>query len=193
MNRQVLMAGRRLRRAAGSVRAIPLAQLGLRGALAVSGGLALLVAPAGQLVGAGLVALVAVPPLLSAVRRPDGAGPALVMAGAGAAWALRYSTGSAPLATALVLAALLYLHHTTAALCAAMPATAAVDPTVLLRWATQAVVVLAVTAAAASLLAALGHPPASATLEVAGLVAVIALAGALVALARAAADSGPAE
>jgi len=191
VKRRWVLAGRRLRRTARSVAAMPPAQLGLRATLAAAGGLALLIAPAGQLLGAGLVALIALPALVAAVLRPDGGGPAVVMAAAAGAWAMRYGTASAPLDTALALAALLYLHHTTAALCAAMPPAAAVAPAVLLRWATQVAVVFALTAAAAAALRAVGHAPAAPALEVAGLAAAVGLAGLLVALARAAARRRP--
>ncbi|MEN3361302.1 MAG: hypothetical protein V7637_5284 [Mycobacteriales bacterium] len=188
--RRIVLAGRAVRGSVRSAAGLPPAQLALRSALAGTGGLALLVAPAGQLVGAGLVALLGVPALLAAVLRPDGAGPAVVLGAAAAAWAMRYGVAAAPLAGALALAALLYLHHLTAALCAVMPVTASVEPELLLRWGAQAAGVLALAGAATAVVGLVGRPAASPVLEVAGLVAAVALAGLLVALARTGHRSG---
>lgn len=167
------------------VAALPAEQLALRGVLLAAGGLALLVAPAGRLAGAGLVALVGVPAVLTAAVRPDGSAPTAVLGAAAGAWALRYGVHAAPLGPALALAALLYLHHTTAALCAAVPPAAAIDRGVLLRWAGQVAAVLGLTAAAAGGLRLIGARAASPALELAGLVAAVGVAGLLVLLARA--------
>jgi hypothetical protein len=184
MRRRAVLAGRRVARSARAVAALPAEQLVLRAVIGVAGGLALLIAPAGQLVGAGLIALLAVPALAAAVLRPDGAGPAGVLGAAIGAWAVRYGVTAAPLATAFVLSALLYVHHLTAALCAAVPPAAAIDREVLLRWAVHAAGVLALTGAAAGGLGLLGRPAPSAPLELLGIGAAVALAALLVLLAR---------
>lgn len=174
----------RWRRSVAAARAVRPAQLGLRCLVGGTGGAALLLVPAGQLVGAGLLALLAVPALLAAVVRPDGGGPAVVLGLAVAAWMLRYGVAAAPLGPAAVLAGLLYLHHLTAALCAALPPAAALDRTVLARWGAHAALVLALTGAVAAGVGLLGRPGASAPLELLGIVAAVGLAGIPVLLAH---------
>jgi hypothetical protein len=174
----------RWRRWTAAVRAVPPVQLGLRAVLAGTGGAALLLAPAGQLVAAGLLALTAVPALLAAVVRPDGGGPAAVLGLAVAAWALRYGVAAAPLGSAAVLAGLLYLHHLTAALCAALPPTAVPHRTVLARWGAHAALVLVLTGGLAAGLGLLGRPGASAPLELLGIAAAVGLAAVPVLLAH---------
>jgi hypothetical protein len=164
---------------------MPAEQLALRGVVAAAGLLALLIASGSQLVAAGLVALVGVPAALTAAVRPDGSGPTGVLAAAAGAWALRYGVAAAPLRPALALAVLLYLHHVTAALCAAVPPAAAIDRAVLLRWGAHVAGVLGCTVAAAGGLRLLGRPAASSPLELVGIAAAVALAGLLVLLARA--------
>ncbi|HVQ91454.1 MAG TPA: hypothetical protein VMU51_10505 [Mycobacteriales bacterium] len=182
---------RRVRRSVDGLAGLPAGQVALRGAVAGTGGLALLLAAAGQLLGAGLVALLGLPALLSAVLRPDGGGPAVVLGAAATAWAMRYGVAAPPLGATLALAALLYLHHLTAALGAAMPVDASIDPQLLLRWGAHAAGVLALTGLAATGLRLGGEPAASPVLEVAGLVGAVALAGLLVTLARTPRRPGP--
>ena len=169
---------------AGAVRAMPPAQRALRGVLAGTGGAALLIAPGGRLVIPGLLALLAAPAVVAAALRPDGGGPGVVLGGAVAAWTFRYGLTAAPLGTALALAVLLYLHHLTAALCAALPASAAVDRAVWLRWGAHAAVVLGLTGALAGGFRLLSEPAASGPLELLGIAAAVALAGIPVLLAR---------
>jgi hypothetical protein len=175
-------AVRRARGRAGRLLRMPPAQLAFRGLLLLTGATALLVAPGGRLIVPGLLALVGVPALLSAVVNPDGAGPAVVLGAAGAAWALRYGVSTPPLDATLALAGALAVHHSTAALCAAMPRTSRIDPAVVLRWAGQVAVVLAVAAAVAAAARLLGRPAASVPLEIAGVAAVVALAAVAVLL-----------
>jgi hypothetical protein len=184
MRRRVVLVGRTVLRLARQLVGVPPPQLALRGVIGATGGLALRIAPAGQLVVAGLVALLGVPALLAAVIRPDGSGAAVVLGAAIGAWAARYGVSAAPLGSAFALAALLYLHHVTAALCAAMPATAAVDGAVLFHWGAYAAAVLGLTGVAAGALRLLGRPAPSPVLELVGIGAAVALAGLLVALAR---------
>jgi hypothetical protein len=184
MKRRGVVARRAARRVARQVAAVPPRQLALRGVVGGAGAIALLIAPGGQLVGAGLVALLGVPALLAAVVRPGGAGPAVVLGAAAGAWAMRYGVSSAPLGPAFGLAAVLYLHHAAAALGAAMPATATVDGEILLRWGAQAAAVLGLTGVAAGGLRVLGRPAASPVLELVGIAAAVGLAALLVALAR---------
>jgi hypothetical protein len=172
------------RRAVGAVQTMPPAQRVLRGVIGGTGGAALLVAPGGRLVISGLLALLAVPAVIAAVLRPDAGGPAVVLAAAVAAWMFRYGVTAAPLDTAFVLAALLYLHHLTAALCAALPPTAVVDREVWLRWAAHALLVLGLAAVLAGGVRLLGRPAASGPLELLGIAVAVALVGIPVLLAR---------
>jgi hypothetical protein len=163
---------------------VPPAQVGLRTVIGGTGAAALLLAPAGQLVGAGLLTLLAVPGLVAAMVRPDGGGPAAVLGLAVAAWAVRYGVTAAPLGSAAVLAGLLYVHHLTAALCAALPSTAAPGRAVLARWGAHAALVLVLTGAVAAAAGLLGRPAASPPLELLGLAVGVGLAGIPVLLAR---------
>jgi hypothetical protein len=173
-----------VRAARAAVRAMPAVQLALRGVLAGSGGAALLLAPGGRLVLPGLLAVLAVPALVSGVIHAGRGGPAVVIGAAVAAWMSRYGVTAAPLGTTLVLAATLYIHHLSAALCAALPPTATVDRQILARWLAHAATVLLLTGLLAAVVRMLGRSAASVPLELVALAAAVALGAVPVLLAR---------
>jgi hypothetical protein len=146
--------------------------LAVRAVVVGTGAVALLVAPGGQLLVAGVVALVGALGLAAAAARPDGPGPAIVLGAAAAAWTLRYGLGRPPVVPTLVLAVALALHHQSAALAAALPPGAEVDPAVPLRFALHAALVLAVSGPVAAVALGAGRPGGSVPLEIAGLLAV---------------------
>jgi hypothetical protein len=159
--------------AARGLRQVPAPQLALRALLLLTGAAALMIAPGGRLVPPGLVALVAAPALFGGVVNPDGQGPAVVAGAAAAAWTIRYGVSSPPFDATLAVAGALVLHHSTAALCAAMPATSRVEPGVVLRWAGQVGTVLAVAGGVAAAARLVGRSSASVPLELAGIAAVV--------------------
>lgn len=83
--------------------------------------------------------------------------------------------GSGDIALTALLGVLLYLVHTTAALCAAMPRTSSVDPLVVTRWYAHVAFVVVVTGVLAAVLAVLTELDGSLTLIVVGLAASLAL------------------
>jgi hypothetical protein len=166
------------------LRRVPASQFALRALLLLTGAAALLIAPGGQLVLPGLVTALAVPALVIAVVRPDGGGPAVVLGAAAAAWTIRYGLSAPPLDATLAVAAALVIHHSTAALCAAMPPTSRIEPLVLLRWAGRLSLWLAVAGVVAAAVELLDRPAASAPLEFAGIAAAVAAAAVPVLLAR---------
>jgi hypothetical protein len=156
----------------------------LRAVMLVAGGTALVIGPGGEIVMAGLIALVGAFGLLVSVVRPDGAGPAVVLGCAALAWTVRYGLSAPPVAATLALALALALHHQAAALAAALPPTAAAEPAVLLRFARHTAVVLGLSAAVAAVALAAGRPGGSVPLELAGLLAVVGVTAVPVLLSR---------
>lgn len=147
--------------------------LGLRALMAVSGlGAAAAGLGAGGLPMAG--AVVAVLGLLAALVRPGGLGPGVVLAGAAAAWLLRYQADQPPVAGTLLLTLALAVHHQAAALAAALPVRARVHRDVLVRFARHGGLVLALTAVVAAVALGFARPGGSAPLEVLGLAAAVA-------------------
>jgi hypothetical protein len=111
--------------------------------------------------------------LLAALVRPGGLGPGVVIAGAAAAWLLRYGADQPPIAGTVLLALALALHHQAAALAAALPVRARVHPDVLVRFARHGAVVLALTAVVAGIAIGIARPGGSVPLEVLGLAAAV--------------------
>lgn len=147
--------------------------LGLRLLMAVAG----IGALTGGLGAGGLpltAAVVGALGLLAALVRPGGLGPGVVIAGAAAAWLLRYGADQPPIAGTLLLALALALHHQAAALAAALPVRARVHRDVLVRFARHGGVVLALTAVVAAIALGIARPGGSAALEVLGLAAAVA-------------------
>jgi hypothetical protein len=168
--------GEAWRAARADLRRMPIVQLVLRAVLLASGALALLVAPGGRLVVPGVLAIAAAAALVAGVIQPGGAGPTVVLGVAAFDWALRYGSDPAPAGATLLLAVTLYLHHTTAALAAAVPPTARIEQEVVLRWIGHTVGVLALAGGVALAVSAAGRPAASVPLELAGILAVVLLA-----------------
>lgn len=161
-----------MNRTLADLRRMSPAVLAVRGVVLLSGVVALLVAPGGELVVAGIVAATGVVGLVAGAVRPDGGGPAVVLACAVLAWLVRYGQNPPPAVPTLVLALAMAVHHQAAALAGALPPTATVDREVLLRFGLHAAVVLSLSAAIAVLALAVARPDGSVPLELAGLVAV---------------------
>jgi hypothetical protein len=146
--------------------------LGVRAALLVAAAGALLCAGWGggyPLVGVVLGAL----GLVAAVLRPGGLGPAVVIGGAATAWVLRYGGDPAPVAGTVLLALALAVHHQAAGLAAALPPTARVDRSILVRFARHGAVVLAAAAVVGALALLAARPAGSSSLELLAVVAVV--------------------
>lgn len=160
------------------------AVLAIRALVVVSGIAALLVAPGGEFVVAGMICTVGAVGLVSGAVRPDGGGPAFLLAAAALAWIVRYGQQPPSAAATLGLALAMAVHHQAAALAAALPETAAVDRAVLVRFGLHAAVVLALSGAVAVLALAAGRPAGSVPLELSGLVAVVLIVAVPVILSR---------
>jgi hypothetical protein len=122
--------------------------------------------------------------LLAALVRPGGLGPGVVIAGAAAAWLLRYGADQPPIAGTVLLALALALHHQAAALAAALPVRARVHRDVLIRFARHGGLVLALTAVVAAIALGIARPGGSAPLEVLGLAAAVVAIAVPVLLSR---------
>jgi hypothetical protein len=154
----------------------------LRGWSRTALGLRLLMAAAGigaltAGLGAGglplTAAVVSALGLVAALVRPGGLGPGVVIAGAAAAWLLRYDADQPPIAGTLGLALALALHHQAATLAAALPVRARVHPDVLTRFARHGGLVLALTGVVAAIALGITRPGGSEPLEVLGLAAAV--------------------
>ncbi len=172
--------------AARTLRAMPPIQFALRAGVLLTGAIAALL-PQQQFVG-GLAVLIVVALLgaLMAAVAPETPGAAIALVMVAVLWIVAYGLHGAPsIALTTGLAADLYVFHTLTALCAAMPATARIDPEVLVRWSRHGLVTLAVSAVVAAIAFVLPRLTGSLPLELAGLLAVIALTAVPVWLARA--------
>jgi hypothetical protein len=156
----------------------------------------LLVAGAGALVAAGwgggypLVAVVVgALGLLAAGAQPDGFGPAVLIGAAATAWVLRYGGEAAPAAGTVLLALALAVHHQAAGLAAALPPTAPVGRSILVRFARHGALVLAAAAVIGALALLAARPAGSSSLELLAVVAVVVAVVVPVLLSR----SGPRE
>jgi hypothetical protein len=108
------------------------------------------------------------------VLLPDSAAPAVVLGVMVAEWLIAYGLrGSPPVGRTIALAADLYLVHTVAALCGALPPTAKLDDQLLVRWSGH----VALTAVASAVLIGVGYAvgqlPGSLTLELVGLIGAV--------------------
>lgn len=120
-------------------RVMPAAQVALRVVLVATGGVALGLAQGGWSMPGGLVVMVGAAALYGSLAAPEGALPGMVVGAVVLAWLLRWGLhDTAPVAETVVLAVLLYLFHTTAALLAALPPAARVDRAVMVRWYSRA-------------------------------------------------------
>jgi hypothetical protein len=101
--------------------------------------------------------------LLSAVIRPGGAGPAVVIGG----------TGAAPVLGTVLLALALAVHHQCATLAAAVPPGARIDRSILVRYGRYGGFVLALSVVVGVLALAAAPPAGSAPLELLAVAAVV--------------------
>ena len=168
-----------------TVRAMPAQQLALRGLLALLGvaGFVILDQPWGSL--SGFITVVGLIALLATVQFPDSGAPVMVLGAMVAEWLIAYGLrGSPPVARTLLLAADLYLVHTLAALCAAMPPTSRADAQLYLRWSGHVAVTFLATGVVAGIGYAVGLLPGSLTLELVGLVGAVVIVAVPVWLVR---------
>lgn len=155
------------------VRTVPAAQLGLRAVLLVTGAVALVLATQWRVPQAPL-AVTAGAALLVVVVAPASSAPLAVMAVVSANWVLHFSEAP-PIARTAVLALVLYLFHTTAALCGAVPVTARLDPALLRSWYRSALGVLGGSVLVGVVAYAVDRQPSAVWLDVVGLLGVIAV------------------
>jgi hypothetical protein len=117
----------------------------------------------------------------AAVVAPRLVGSSLVTAGFVIAWfAAAGWSGTLPVGRTVAAAAALYVLQVSAALAACVPLDAVVEPAVLLRWTRQCLLPVFVAAAVIALDEALPQRTGTAWVELAGLAAVLLLAGAAV-------------
>ena len=167
------------------LRSMPREQLALRAVLMVLGivGAVLLDQPWGS--PAGVLAVMALLGVLLTTFLPDTGAPAFAIGALVLAWLLAHGlNGSAPVGNTLGLAAVLYLLHTGAALCAAMPPTARLDGQLLTRWTGHVALTLVGSAVVIGIGYGVGRLPGSLTLELVGLVGAVLVISVPVWLAR---------
>jgi hypothetical protein len=173
-----------LAQVATSVRESSGGQRALRGLLALTALAAFTLEPDRGLTLAGIAAWTIVLTVPLVVAMPGGDAPLGVLIAATVSWLAGWGGELPPVATTVLLGAVLYLHHVTAALAAAMPASATLDRSLLRRW---SIPLLA--GALGLLIAALAayrttQLPLSPTLQLAGLIGTLLTAGLLALLAR---------
>ncbi|HEX3811430.1 MAG TPA: hypothetical protein VHX59_01205 [Mycobacteriales bacterium] len=159
-----------------SARAMPAPQVGLRVLLGVLGvaGFAVLHQPWAS--AAGFLTVIGLLGVLATMVLPDSAAAALVLGTLIAEWLLAYGIhGSPPVVTTLLLALDLYLVHTVAALCGAMPASAELDRQLLVRWSGHIGLTLVASGVVVAIGYGVGHLPGSLTLELLGLLGAVAV------------------
>jgi len=134
-----------LRRAADRVRTLAPGPALVRGSVLAFGMLALVEAMTAPMRGNGWAYLVVAALALIGAVRPDGPWVTVLELTAVGVWVLGGLIYHEPrgLAGTLILAALLYLHHTSAALAAALPVRGQLSPAVLAGWLGRAGAVLA--------------------------------------------------
>ncbi len=157
----------------------------LRLVLLVSGAAAVGVGWSGRTGMPAVVAFVGVVGLLAAVAQPYSEGPAVVLGATAATWAAGHGATLPPVPATLLLAALLAVHHQTAALIATLPVTARVDRRLLTRAGTHLGLVLGLSGLVAALALGVARPGGSVPLELGGLAAAVVATGALVVAGRA--------
>ncbi len=169
-----------------TLRDMPAAQLLLRAALLATGTGAVFVPHQPWVGGMAVLLAVGILGALMAAVVPDSPGATITLVLVAVVWVIAYGLhGVPPIALTAALAADLYLFHTLAALCAAMPPTARIDTRLLTDWGRHALITLAASAVVAAGAFGLPRLQGSLPLELAGLLAVIALTAIPVWLARA--------
>jgi hypothetical protein len=162
--------------------------LAVRAVLVLAGAVAL---AAGWGPGLARVAVLAgLAGLVAAALRPDSLGPAAVLAAAGLAWAVDSGTDQAPAPGTVLVAVALAVHHQAAALAAALPPRATVEPAVLARAGRHLALVLGLTVPVALVALALARPGGSVPLELLGLAAAVLAVAVPVGLSRVGQDTG---
>jgi hypothetical protein len=105
---------------------------------------------------------------------PDSAAAVTVLAVLIAEWLLVYGLrGSPPVLRTVLLAVDLYLVHTVAALCGAMPSAARLDRQLLIRWSANVGLTLVASGVVIGIGYAVGTLPGSLTLELIGLLGAV--------------------
>ncbi|HVX43212.1 MAG TPA: hypothetical protein VHC49_04990 [Mycobacteriales bacterium] len=166
-------------------RAMPAQQLGLRGAFFALGIAALAIPIPYWPSVPGVLAVFGFLILLVATAAPSGIAPSVVLGFAAVEWIIGYGWRDDPNHYLTVaLAAVLYLVHTTGALCAAMPPTARCERVLLVRWFTTSGLVLLGFAVVVAIVYGIGQLPGSLPLELAGFLGVLAVVAVPVWLAR---------
>ncbi len=165
---------------------MPAPQLLLRAALLATGTGAVFVPHQPWIGGMAVLLGVGILGALMAAIAPDSPGATITLVAVAVVWVIAYGLhGVPPIALTMALAADLYLFHTLAALCAAMPPTARIDAGLLVGWGRQALVTLVVSGVVAAGAFGLPRLRGSLPLELVGLLGVIALTAVPVWLARA--------
>jgi hypothetical protein len=155
-----------------ATRDFKLVQVLLRLAILVAGAAAILVeGSAGG--GAGLVTVIAACAIAYTAIGPDSYAPLTAILALGVGWLIEIDDRDQPVQL-VVMAVLLYLVHTLAALAAAMPITAEVDRDVLPRWSWHLIPVVIGTAAVAAVASAVSGIDGSQGLVVLGLLGALA-------------------
>lgn len=157
-----------------TTRAMPGLQLALRGLVAVLGvaGFVILDQPWASV--SGVLTVIGLLALIGTVLLPDSAAPAVVLGVMVAEWLIAYGLrGSPPVGRTIALAADLYLVHTVAALCGALPPTARLERQLVVRWSGHVALTAVASAALIGIGYAVGQLPGSLTLELIGLVGAV--------------------
>jgi hypothetical protein len=167
------------------LRVMPAAQVALRVVLLTTGGVALYLAQGGWSMPGGLVVLVGVAALFGSLAAPESVGPGIAVGAAALAWLLRWGLHDpVPATDTVVLAVLVYLFHTTAALLAALPPAAEVVSTVLVRWYSRALGVSLLTVLFGLVAMLAGRASGGMLVDLLGLAGVVVLAAVPVLLTR---------
>lgn len=157
-----------------TTRAMPGPQLALRGLLAVLGVAGFVIIDQPWASVSGVLTVIGLLALLGSLLVPDSSAPAVVLGVMVAEWLIAYGLrGSAPAGRTIALAADLYLVHTVAALCGALPPTAKLEDQLLVRWSGHVALTAVASAAVIGIGYAVGQLPGSLTLELVGLVGAV--------------------
>jgi hypothetical protein len=165
-------------------RAMPAAQVALRGLLVFTGVAAFALLPDRGGTLAGVAAWFALLALPVAAVRPASDASSVVLGGTAVSWLVGYGGHLPPAAATVLLGALLYVHHLAASFAAAVPATALLDRRLAAHWSVPLLAGLAALAAAAVAAYGTHELPLSPVLQIAGLAGVLTAAGLLVLLTR---------
>jgi hypothetical protein len=180
----VIRLGAGAREAAAVLRAMPVAQLAVRGLLVLAGVWAFALMPDRGSSLAGLAAWFGLAGVLVAAVRPGSDGATAVLGGLGVSWIIGYGGHTPPAGPTVLLGALLYVHHLAAAYAAATPPTALPDRRLARRWAVPLLAGLLALPPAAAAAYGTHQLPLSPVLQLAGLAGVLTTAALIVLLTR---------